>query len=197
MSLSTGELRWTRFAETPPAERKVNVFWQDSDSGRLAVLAAYLCTRDPEWRKATIRVISLSSEETDKPDALREMLEQARIDAEIVHIPDATNEDIVFMCSDATLALMPMRMLSDQIVDPLGGDMISLAERLPMTAAIHAAEPIHLDTDPESGRAFHIAEAEAIAEEARQRLRRLERQLKEAAGDLARASASRGWGPCP
>jgi flagellar biosynthesis/type III secretory pathway protein FliH len=57
-----------------------------------------------------------------------------------------------------------------------------------MTAAVHAGEPIHLDTDPESGRAFHISQAEAAAEEARQRLRRLERQLKDATAELERIS---------
>jgi amino acid transporter len=188
MSLSTDAVRWKRFAETPKAQRKLNVFWHDSDSGRLALLAAYLCTRDPEWRKATIRLISLSSAETDSPEALRAMLEEARIDAEISHITDATRDDIVSACSDATLALLPMRLLTGQIVDPLGGNMISLAAQLPMTAAIHAGEPIHLDTDPESGRAVHIAEAEAAAEEARQRLRRLEGQLKDATAALDRAT---------
>ncbi len=188
MSLSTDAARWTEFAETPPAKRKLNVFWHDSDSGRLALLAAYLCTRDPEWRKAKIRLISLSSAETDSPDALRTMLEEVRINAEIVHIPDADHDDIVAICSDATLALLPMRLRRGQIVDLLGADMISLATRLPMTAAVHAGEPIHLDTDPESGRAFHISQAEAAAEEARQRLRRLERQLKDATAELERIS---------
>jgi hypothetical protein len=191
MSLSTDAVRWKRFAETPKGERKLHVFWDDSDSGRLALLAAYLCTRDPEWRKATIRLISFSSAETDSPEALAGMLEEVRIDAEIHQIPDATHDDIVAACADATLALMPMRLLTGQIVDPLGGDMIALATRLPMTAAVHAGEPIHLDTDPESGRAFHIAEAEAAAEEARRRLRRLERQLRDATAELDRATRAR------
>ncbi len=188
MSLSTDAARWTEFAETPPAKRKLNVFWHDSDSGRLALLAAYLCTRDPEWHKARIRLISLSSAETDSRESLSAMLEEVRIDAEIVHIPGAGHDDIVAACADATLALLPMRLRRGQIVDLLGADMISLAARLPMTAAIHAGEPIHLDTDPESGRAFHIAQAEATAEEARLRLRRLERRLKEATGELDRVT---------
>lgn len=190
MSLSTDALRWTRFAETPHAKRTLNVFWRDDDSGRLALLAAYLCTRDPEWRRATIRLISLSSDASDSPEALRSMLDEARIDAEIVHIPNPTHDDIVFACSDATLVLVPMRLHDGQMFDPLNGDMISLATRLPMTAAVHAGEPIHLDTDPESGRAFHISEAEQAADEARRRLRRLERQLKDATTELARSDGN-------
>lgn len=189
MSLSTDELRWKRFDETPRSQRRLHVFWEDNDSGRLALLAAYLCTRDPEWSKATIRLISLSSEESQSPEVLAAMLEEVRIQADIVHIPEATHDDIIFACSDATLVLMPMRLREGKIIDQLGGELMSLAQRLPMTVAIHAGEPIQLATDPESGRASFIAEAESAADEARGRLRRLVAQLETATIEMEKATS--------
>ncbi len=190
MSLSTDAARWTDFAETTMSDRRLDVMWQDNDSGRLALLAAYLCTRDPEWRKASIRLISLESSESDSAEALTALLEEARIEAEVVRLPEPTHQDIVEACRDATLVLTPMRLKEGRILDPLGGDLIALAARLPMTAAVHAGEPIHLKTDPESGRAFRINQAEAALAEARQRLRKLQRQQQDVDRLVAKASAA-------
>ena len=191
MSLSTDELRWARFSITRPEDRRIDVWWQDDDSGRLALLAAYLCTRDPAWGRARIRLIAREREDpTMTSSQLEEMLEDARISADVVIVPGHSHDEIVDTSKEATLILMPMRLRKDGIADPIDGEMIELAARLPMTAAVQAGEPIYLDTDPESGRATRIAEAEEIAEEARERLRKLERQLDAATSDLADLTAS-------
>ena len=108
------------------------------------------------------------------------MLEEARITADVVTIDQPKSKDIIRICADATLVLMPMRLRKGELLDPFGGDMVALASQLPMTAAIHAGAPIVLDTDPASGLAESLGTAERKADEARERLRSLEHQLDEA-----------------
>jgi len=181
MSLSTDELRWGRFTSTPRKRRNITLWWEDDDSGRLALMTAYLCTRDPEWQHATIRLVADAGQDANATKAhLESMLEGARIDADVVTIDQATSEDVVRVCADATLVLMPMRLRRGELLDPFGGDMVALASLLPMTAAIHAGAPIVLDTDPASGLAESLATAERSVDEARERLRNLENQLDEA-----------------
>jgi chromosome segregation ATPase len=55
-----------------------------------------------------------------------------------------------------------------------------------MTAALQAGAPIKLDTDPESGLAADIAEAEEAVEEARDRVRKLESSLVKAQSEVDR-----------
>jgi hypothetical protein len=185
-SLSTDEDRWQRFSDTPRRKRRIDVWWEDNDSGRLSLLAAYLCTRDPEWSRARIRLVADPAGE-DPPArklALTKMLEDARIDADVVIVESPTHADIARVVADATLVLTPMHLRRGTIVDPLDGEMIGFVGGLPMAAAFHAGSPIVLDTDPASGIAKEITDAEQAAVEARARLAKLERQLDDAHATL-------------
>lgn len=185
VSLSTDEERWERFLGTPGKDRRIDVWWEDADSGRLGLLAAYLVTREAEWRRASIRLIADGGAD---PGALRTeltaMLDRARIDATVHVIESFSRETFVTAAEDAALVLIPMHLRRGSIVDPLGGDMIALATELPMTAAFHAGSPIVLDTDPSSGIAGEIVAAEQAANDAKERLRKLEDQLDLAYGEL-------------
>jgi len=185
VSLSTDELRWERFIETLPRNRRIDVWWEDTDSGRLGLLAAYLVTRESEWRHASIRLIADGGDDPDARNSeLVAMLEEARIDASVHVEENLTREAVVAAVADATLVLTPMHLRRGGIVDPLDGDMIALAAELPMTAAFHAGSPIVLDTDPSSGISEEIVAAEQAANDAKERLRKLEEQLDAAHGEL-------------
>lgn len=190
MSLSTDELRWGRL--TAVGSRRIDVWWVDSDSGRLAVLAAYLCTRNPSWRSASIRLlISADGDAIAARSAVLTVLEEARIDADVEVFDRPSGDAVVSACADASLVLVPVRVRKGTILDPLGGDMLDLAQRLPMTAAILAGAPVQLHADPETGLAVRLADAEDAVAKARERLGKLERQLETAA---ARVEALRREG---
>jgi amino acid transporter len=182
ISLSTSEEDWGRLEGIPPKERRIDVWWEDGDSGRLAVLAAYLCTRNVEWGGSRIRLVAGSNGErrTDRKAALEQMLDAARISADVTIITPTGASRIADVFEGASLILMPMHLRHGTIIDPSGEDVLAYVTDLPMTAAFHAAEPIVLETDPASGIAQEIAEAEDAAEDARERLRKLEEQLEEA-----------------
>jgi amino acid transporter len=185
VSLSTDELRWQRFLETRSRDRRIDVWWEDTDSGRLSLLAAYLVTRESEWHHASIRLIADGGDDPDGVSRdLVAMLEQARIEAAVHVVENLTREALVGAVADATLLLTPMHLRRGTIVDPLDEDMIALAAELPMTAAFHAGSPIVLDTDPSSGISEEIVAAERAANDAKERLRKLEEQLDTAHAEL-------------
>ena len=185
VSLSTDESRWKSFVDTPGKQRRIDVWWEDNDSGRLALLAAYLVTRADDWRHASIRLLAAGgAQPDDRREELLTMLDEARIAASVHVIRELDHETVVAAVSDATLVLTPMHLRKGGIVDPIDGDMIALAAELPMTAAFHAGSPIVLDTDPASGIAEEIVVAEQAAYDAKERLRKLEEQLDEAHAEL-------------
>jgi amino acid transporter len=181
VSLSTGEQGWERFASTEESERQIYVWWEESDSGRLALLTAYLCTRDPEWRRATVKLLVAPQDDPQQQAAdLELMLDEVRIDAEIVVLPDSSQRAVAAAVEDATLVLVPMHLRRKTLVDPFDEELLSLVSHLPMTAAFHAGSPVVLDTDPSSGIAQEIADAELAVAEAKERLGKLEVQLEQA-----------------
>ena len=180
VSLSTDQARWGALKAIPERSRRIDVWWEDNDSGRLAMMAAYLCTRNNAWRHATIRLLSVVDEGADDEKVMLEkMLADARIDANVAVIERTPNLDLAAECADASLVFLPMHIRQGDLLDPYGEGVVGQAARLPMTAAVHAGEPIRLDTDPSSGRAAQIADAERAVDEAAERLGRLEANLQE------------------
>lgn len=191
MSLSTDAERWSRFADTPARDRRIDVWWEDNDSGRLALLAAYLCTRAPEWSSASVRVLAApNGDPADRRSDLESMLTRARIDATVEILPAPDHRSVVDATRDASLVLAPMHLRGGKIVDPLDREMIELVADLPMTAAFHAGSPIVLETDPASGIAEEIAVAEQTAADAADRVSKLEERLEAAHVSLEEMNAS-------
>ena len=186
ISLSTSEQDWQRLEGIPAGDRRIDVWWEDNDSGRLAVLAAYLCTRNAEWSRASIRLVATTngSSRSDRKAELEAMLEGARISADVSIVTATGADQLADVFSNASLLLLPMHLRQGTILDPNGHDLLESVGELPMTAAFHAAQPIILETDPSSGIAKEIADAEDAAEDARERLRKLEEQLEEAHREL-------------
>ena len=108
------------------------------------------------------------------------MLDEVRIEAEVVVLPGSSQRAVALAAAEATLVLVPMHLRRKTLVDPLDEELLSLVAHLPMTAAFHAGSPVVLDTDPSSGIAREIAEAELAVAEAKQRLSKLEGQLEQA-----------------
>jgi amino acid transporter len=182
VTMSSDEQRWGALTARTKRNRRIDVWWSDDDSGRLALLTAYLFTRTPEWSRASIRVLAAATADglVQARSDLQGMLAEARIEAEAVCLVDPDQAAIVSACADAALVLVTMRIRGDATLDALGGDLDLLLRRLPMTAAVLAGEPVDLLAGPESGRHVTLAEAEGALTEAKARLKTLEGQLSEA-----------------
>ena len=120
---------------------------------------AYLITRNEEWSEAKIRVLFRSASEAPEAalERMEQTLEDARIDAEPVVVPEL-NADIVSESSrEASLVMLPLRLRNCQPLGPFGGDPDELFSRLPVVALVLAAEDIPLDAEPEDGEAGEAA----------------------------------------
>ena len=186
VTMWSDEQRWGAMTARSKRNRRIDVWWNDDDSSSLALLTAYLFTRNSDWSRSTIRVLAGAGPEglVQRRAELAAMLEDARIEADVVCLVDPDQAAIVNACSDATLVLVTMRIRGDETLDALGGDLDLLLRRLPMTAAVLAGESFDLLAGPESGHHESLTEAEGALSEAKARLATLEKKLAEASAAL-------------
>ncbi len=186
VAMSSDARRWAEMQSVPAKERRIDVWWDDDDNGRLALLLSYLFTRTEDWRRSSIRVLAIADEPDVEGirDSMATMLEAVRIPASPVVVASAA--EILGECCQATLAVVPARLRSAGILGPQDCDLFELFERLPMAIAVTAAAPFDLAAGPESGEHARLLEAEERFEAATTRLRRLEGQLSESHEAIAR-----------
>jgi hypothetical protein len=133
VSMSSDQTRWSVMQATDGRARRIDVWWEDSDEGHLALLLAYLFTRTDDWRRARLRVCVLiedpsTAEQTE--ESLRLMLESVRIPAEVKAI--SGRPDLVTHLGGATLVAVPAHLRKERIIDPGGDDLFQLFEQLPL-----------------------------------------------------------------
>jgi amino acid transporter len=174
---------WEALEALPPEQRRIDVWWCDDATSRLMLLLAYLMKRNESWGEASIRLFALydKKEEEQTSGTIQRMLEDARIEAEIEVIGQASADDMGRHSADASLVFLPFRLRGNQVLDWFGcplGDMIS---RLSVVAAVLAAEDIELDAEPEEGKAAEIAAAFDALVDAREQAKRTEKEADELA----------------
>ena len=137
--------------DTPPQERRIDVWWWEDGSSRLALLFAYLMTRGATWDEATIRLLAPAAEGEDQKltKHLAGMLDELRIEAEIVPVVGADADAIAERSRDAIAVFLPLRLAGFHLVDPFGGDCGALVGRLPLVALVGAGEAVELGEEPE------------------------------------------------
>jgi amino acid transporter len=197
VTMWSDEQRWGAMTARSGRNRRIDVWWNDDDSSRLALLTAYLFTRNSEWSHATIRVLAGAGPDdlVQRRAELATMLREARIGADVVCLVDPDQAAVVNACADAALVLVTMRIRGDETLDAFGGDLDLLLRRLPMAAAVLAGEAFDLLAGPESGHHESLTEAEEALAEAQARLATLEKKLAEASAALEAAVAAEGSDP--
>ncbi|CAI7997960.1 Solute carrier family 12 member 7 [Geodia barretti] len=145
------ETDWVRLEQTKPHRRRIDVWWFDDDSSRLALLFAHLMTRTDDWDDATIRLLVPAPADSGRKVAanLAQRLEDRRIDAEIVPVADADRTAVVAQSRDAAIVLLPLRVEGMQLLDPFGDPVEEILRPLPLVTLVAAAQDILLRTDGE------------------------------------------------
>ena len=145
------ETDWVRLEQTKPHGRRIDVWWFDDDSSRLALLFAHLMTRTDDWDDATIRLLVPAPADSGRKVAanLAHRLEDRRIDAEIVPVADADRTAVVAQSRDAAIVLLPLRVEGMQLLDPFGDPVEEILRPLPLVTLVAAAQDILLRTDGE------------------------------------------------
>ncbi len=185
--MSSDAVRWNLTEELEPDSRSIDVWWNDDDSSRLALLAAYLCTRTRPWEDATLRLLSPTPDGSTPAEVearLTAVLEEARIDAEPVAIPAAYPTAVAGESATAALVLLPARMRRGEAITLFDQPLEALMARLPLSAAFFAGAPLDLSAGPDTGHHTLLAVAEERVDAAENRLRTLQHQFEQAESEL-------------
>jgi len=180
--LSGDEPGWSHLDN---ADRRIDVWWFDNHSSRLALLLAYLCTRTETWRGGKIRVCSAASSEDHGLADLADYLEDVRIQADVVDGGNASLEEVVGLSGDAGLVFMPIRARNNELLDGNGDPLEPLFLAIPQMAGILAGQLVELDAGPETGDITKVAEAEQAVAEAENRAKTLSKVLDRATSRAA------------
>ena len=146
-----GETDWARLEDTKPGRRRIDVWWFEDDSSRLALLFAYLMTRTDEWADAKIRVLAPAAADAEQKVAanLAYRLEERRIEATIDTVVDADVAAVAECSRDASIVFLPLRVEGMRLLDPFGGPVDTMLRNLPLVALVAAAQDIQLRTEDE------------------------------------------------
>ncbi|MDX1691492.1 MAG: amino acid permease [Acidimicrobiia bacterium] len=180
--VSTDEASWERLAATSVKARRIDVWWADDDSGRLALLSAYLCTRTAEWSRAKIRVVvpvPAAQDAASMTAAVEERVTDYRIPATVATAAGESGVALAAACRDSSLVILPIRLRDGTVCDQFGADLLPRIDQLPLVCGMLAGGPVDLSAGPESGVPGEVAAAEAAAAEARRRAEALQRRLTE------------------
>ncbi len=186
--LQTTPDTWRNARETPVAERRIDVWWQNDATSRLMLLFAYLMTRTAPWGEAAIRVLTKGSGANinDEKKALNQILEDVRIEAEAFVVPSFEPGTVVENSRNTTIVFLPFTLKANRLTDATGHSFDKSLPQLPMSVLMLAAEDIDLDSEPEEGSAALIAGAEDALEAAREKAAKAEKHA-----DIARETVER------
>ncbi len=163
--LHSEEGAWERTKARPPEERRIDVWWWDDVSSRLALLLAYLMKRTETWDQAALRLLAPASAKSEARvrKAVEELLQEARIDAEVEVVVGADDHAMVERSEQVDVVFLPFRVQGMQVLDPFGEPADTLLAELPLVAMVAAGEEIRLrEPEEDTGRA-EKAKAEASA----------------------------------
>ena len=179
VSMLSDEQRWGALEGLPRDKRRIDVWWQDDDASRLALLTAYLFTRTRDWSRARIRVLARIDHVEQAEDAevgLRSVLDEARISADVLCIVDPSVEEIARTSAGAGFVFLPGVLRPAGFFGPYDLPTADALGRLPACAVFLAGAPLDLAAGPETELSVKLRAAEELVQTAENRLRTLERQ---------------------
>ncbi len=181
--------------------KKIDVWWQNDDTSRLMLLLAHLTRQTKGWGSARIRLLvtHFDRDNRQNQDQIRDMLEEFRIESDLVIVLRPETETIIEYSKEADLVFLPIKYSQDRVVLFSNEAIESVLPFLKVCALSISAQKIELDADPEDGKVkeaaliydqFQLAEKRAdlaekyavrIAKEAGQKIKEL--AVKKKSGD--------------
>ena len=191
MILSATDTDWDALQELEAKERRIDVWWHGGRTSRLMLLFAYLITRNTAWSEAKIRLLAFGNEKGGQVtlESLEETLNDVRIEAEPLIVPESKLEVVVSQSADAGLVFLPFRLKGTEVVHPMGGQLEDLLFHLPVVALVSAAEDIDLEAEPEAGKPGELAKALDALSDAEQRADKAEKETAEASERVEKSLA--------
>jgi amino acid transporter len=151
-----------RLAETPVADRRIDVWHRENATGNMMMLLAYLMKRTDEWSDARIRLFTSPAADESRDQAMervQQMLAQARIPAEPQIVDTLGGETIVDRSTGSSVVFMPMRLTDRGPTGVNGESLDELTGPLGIVAMVLARQDIDLDSEPEGEQYAEVADA--------------------------------------
>lgn len=174
---------WDFLERIPHKQRVIDVWWWDDASSRLMLLLAFLMTASEPWAHARIRLLAAGKTDADLPE-LQAMLEDVRIQAEPVAVPQPNTERIVELSAGSCVVFIPFRIRDNVPLGPDGGPLETMMDDLGPVVLVMAAEDVELDAEPEDGKAAEAAAAADARLDLEKKAVVAEREAKKAEEDV-------------
>ena len=138
--LRAAEAGWTTLEQAAAGGRRIDVWWLDDDSSRLALVLAHLTTRTDEWNEAAIRLLAPVPPASTAAAAadLRRRVGELGIAASIVAVDASEGDGAYARSRDATLVFLPVRVEGTRTLHSVGA-ADRLFGTLPVAALVAAA----------------------------------------------------------
>ncbi len=144
---------WDSLETVAASKRVIDVWWEDSSTGQLMLLLAYLLTRSHEWSGARIRLLGPRDvvDSTEKHGkVLRDRIEEIRIDSEVFVTPDHDeNTDRRHLRHRVRSYSCRSGSHGGRFYSPFGWEIGLAVARLPIVVLSLAAEDVDLEADPD------------------------------------------------
>jgi hypothetical protein len=143
---------WETLEGVAAGQRTIDIWWEDSSTGQLMLLLAYLMTRSDEWDGAKIRLLgpgAVVDSAGTHGKVLQQRVEEIRIDAEVVATPDQEEGTVVGASGSSALVFLPFRIHGGRFYSPFGWEIGAALPRLPIVVLALAAEDVDLEADPD------------------------------------------------
>jgi amino acid transporter len=152
VALSASDEAFGQIADTPPQERRIDVWWAGTATSRLSLMLAYLMTRTEAWRDSSIRIHAQGSRDRSGRTVRRlsEFLKEVRIEAEVNVLEGSLDAEVLIENSrEAAATFIPMRLEGDRPTDFLDEPLVALQAFPLVIALVIAGEDIELGSGPE------------------------------------------------
>jgi hypothetical protein len=150
--LDSDAKEWETLQSVPADKRVIDVWWQESQTGELMLLLAYLMTRNKDWRDAIIRMIAVADDKQSPQEcrqALEASLERMRIPGEVLVVDDWDELTVVETSKTSAMVFMPFRIHGGRFYSRFGWEIGPALPKLPITALVLAAQDVDLEGDPD------------------------------------------------
>ncbi|MFO7963300.1 MAG: amino acid permease [Desulfobacterales bacterium] len=173
---------WSRLMDTDAERSRIDLWWSEDATGSLMLLFAYLMTRSEAWKGAVLRILAFRNDtpEDKQKEAIRQVLRDARIDADIVFVPAMDDAAVISASAESTLIFLPFRFSGNLFELPVKCPAEELLEKLPTAVMTLAAEDIDLGAEPDEGIAAELAEARDLLEKRKRLAEASEKEAEEA-----------------
>jgi hypothetical protein len=129
--------------------RRVDIWWRGRENGSLMVLLAHLLLLNWEWAEAEVRLIRLIQDEAGRQpagDALKELLEAARVDATVdVLVSEAPFKEVLHRHSgDASLVFLGFNVPDENAAGQFQQYFDEMLSELPTTLLVCSSGEVDL-----------------------------------------------------